>query len=141
MAGQRLSVGIDIGGTNTKFGVVDENGRFIHQKKTETDPQRGSDAIMASIVREIRSLLHAAGLHPRDLAGIGIGVPGTADAATGKVVYAPNLVWRNVPVAAAIQPVFQIPVFIAQDTRAAAWAEYLVGSAHGLRGVAAGPVT
>lgn len=137
MAGQRFSVGVDIGGTNIKFGIVDEDGRILHQKKTETNPQRGSDAIVASITEGIEGLLRTASLKPSDVASIGLGVPGTADQATGMVVYAPNLFWRNVAVVAAIEPVFQVPVFIAQDTRAAAWAEYRVGSAKGSRGVAA----
>lgn len=64
-------------------------------------------------------------------------MPGTADSVRGIVVYAPNLFWRNVEIVAALQPVFDAPIFIAQDTRAAAWAEYLVGSGRGLRGVAA----
>lgn len=137
MAGQRLSVGVDIGGTNIKFGIVDEGGRILQQKMAETNPDRGSVAIMTSIAGEIHSLLQGASLKASDLAAIGLGVPGTADQAAGMVVYAPNLFWRNVPVVEAIGPAFGVPVFLAQDTRAAAWAEYLVGSARAMRGVAA----
>lgn len=135
MGAQEFSVGVDIGGTNIKFGIVDAEGRIIRQKKTPTDPRRGCEAILAGIVREVSALLSEAGLHARDVASIGLGVPGTA--LDGTVVYAPNLFWRDVPVAPVIAPVFGVPVAVAQDTRAAAWAEYLVGSARGLRGVAA----
>lgn len=135
MGAQEFSVGVDIGGTNIKFGIVDGAGRIIRQKKTATDPRRGCEAILAGIVQETSVLLSEAGLTAQDVTSIGLGVPGTAD--SGTVVYAPNLFWRNVPVAPVIQPVFGVPVAIAQDTRAAAWAEYLVGSARGLRGVAA----
>ena len=137
MSAREFSVGVDIGGTNIKFGIVDGEGRIIRQKKTATDPRRGCEAILAAIVREISVLLSEAGLHAQDVASIGLGVPGTADAVLGTVVYAPNLFWRDVPVVPLIEPVFGVPVAIAQDTRAAAWAEYLVGSARGLRGVAA----
>ncbi|HEV2136078.1 MAG TPA: ROK family protein [Terracidiphilus sp.] len=137
MADQNLSIGVDIGGTNIKFGIVDASGRILLQRSTETHPDRGSDGIVSAIANEIRSLLNIASLHPRDLTGIGLGVPGTADSVGGIVVYAPNLFWRNVKIVAALQPVFDAPIFIAQDTRAAAWAEYLVGSGRGLRGVAA----
>lgn len=132
-----LHLGVDIGGTNIKFGVVDESGRILLQKKFETGAQRGSDAILAAIVREIESLLQAPLLRNQKLESMGFGVPGTADSAHGIVIYAPNLFWRNVDVAAAMQPVFHTPVFVAQDTRAAAWAEYLVGEGRGLHGIAA----
>lgn len=132
-----LHLGVDIGGTNIKFGVIDEAGKILLQRKTETNAQRGSDAIVGSIVREIESLLNDPLLRDTKLESIGLGVPGTADSASGIVVYAPNLFWRNVELAAALQPVFHTPVFVAQDTRAAAWAEYLVGEGRGLRGIAA----
>lgn len=137
MADQAFSIGVDIGGTNMKFGIVDASGKILLQKRTETDPGRGSEAIISSIRQQIQSLLRESTLLPADLAGIGLGVPGTADSAHGTVVYAPNLFWRNVEIVSALQPGFDAPIFIAQDTRAAAWAEYLVGSARGLRGVAA----
>lgn len=137
MAGQRLSLGVDIGGTNIKFGVVDRDGAIVHERRIETDPHRGSEAILSSITQEIDALLKAASLHPQQLESIGLGVPGTADSAHGTVVYAPNLFWRNVAIVAAIEPIYRVPVYIAQDTRAAAWAEFLVGSGQGLRGIAA----
>lgn len=130
-----MNVGVDIGGTNIKFGIVDESGVILFRRKADTDPARGSEAIAASIVEGIDALLQQASLRREDLTSIGLGVPGTADG--GTVVYAPNLFWRNVPIAAAIQPHFPAPVSVAQDTRAAAWAEYLVGSARGLQSLAA----
>lgn len=137
MSYQALNIGVDIGGTNVKVGLIDESGAVLLQTRLPTDAQRGSAAIIASVTREIDRLLGAAGLLPDSIASIGLGVPGTADSVSGTVVYAPNLFWRNVPIVAAIQPRFNIPVYIAQDTRAAAWAEYLVGSGRSMRGVAA----
>jgi glucokinase len=137
MSAQKLNVGVDIGGTNIKFGIVDGKGRILRQRKVATNPRSGCETILAAIVREISALLSEAALRADDVSSIGLGVPGTADSVHGTVVYAPNLFWRDVPIVAAIEPVFGIPVSIAQDTRAAAWAEYLVGSGRGLRGVAA----
>ena len=132
-----LHVGMDLGGTNIKFGLVDEQGRILHQGKVRTDPCRGSQAVLQTIIDCIHSLLAEASLRPQDLATIGMGVPGTADAGNGMVVYAPNIFWENVAVGRIIRQAFSVPFFIAQDTRAAAWAEYLVGSGQGLRGLAA----
>lgn len=137
MIASGLSVGVDIGGTNIKFGIVDEAGRIVCQKKTATDPHRGSSAMISSIVQEIGEMLRERQIARHDLISIGLGVPGTADSAKGVVVYAPNLFWRNVEIASAIHAVFGLPVFIAQDTRAAAWAEYIVGAGQGMRGIAA----
>ena len=137
MNGPHFSVGVDIGGTNIKFGIVDESGAILVRRKADTEPERGSDVIAESIVSGIRDLLQEASLRHGDLTSIGLGVPGTADSATGTVVYAPNLFWRNVPIVGAIQPSFAAPIAIAQDTRAAAWAEYLVGSARGVQNLAA----
>lgn len=137
MGVRKYSVGVDIGGTNIKFGIFDATGKLLLQKKAATDPERGSDAVLSAVTQQIHSMLAALSLRADDLTGIGLGVPGTADSVTGTVVYAPNLFWKNVPVATAIQSSFGVPLFIAQDTRAAAWAEYLVGSGQGCRGLAA----
>lgn len=137
MAGPTLSVGVDIGGTDIKFGLVDETGKVLFQRKTATVPHRGSSAIISSVLEEIGTMLRDCAIVSRDLRSIGVGVPGTADSARGMVIYAPNLFWRNVEIVPAIQAVFRLPVFISQDTRAAAWAEYAVGAGQGMRGIAA----
>jgi glucokinase len=137
MKAQGVQVGVDVGGTNIKFGIVDNDGRILFRRKTATEPRRGSDAILASIVEQIEGLLREAGRRPEDVSGIGLGVPGTADSETGTVVYAPNLFWTNVAVAPAMHKVFSSPVCVAQDTRAAAWGEYQAGAARGARSIAA----
>jgi glucokinase len=131
-----LNVGVDIGGTNIKFGVTDENGKILLQGKTKTRPDRGSDLIVGSIIQGIDTILVEASLRHEDIKSIGLGVPGTVDSKSGMVVYAPNLFWRNVEIVKAIQQAFNVPVYIVQDARAAAWAEYLIGAGKGLRSVA-----
>jgi glucokinase len=136
MSSRKFNVGVDVGGTNIKFGITDESGTILLQSKTKTEPQRGSDAIVQSIIGGVKSLLDEASLSHAELNAIGVGVPGTADSENGVVIYAPNLFWRNVEIAGVIQPVFNVPVYVAQDTRAAAWGEYLVGAGRGARGLA-----
>lgn len=137
MTQRALNIGVDIGGTNIKLGLIDADGHILHQTKTATAPERGSEAIIASIVSALKDLLQRASLRPEDFTSIGIGVPGTADASAGTVVYAPNIFWRNVPIVSRMQETFSLPIYIAQDTRSAAWAEFLVGTARGLQGIAA----
>jgi len=136
MSERNFSVGVDVGGTNIKFGITDESGKILLQQKTRTEPERGSEVIVASIIDGIRAILLKSSLRLQDIESIGLGVPGTADSLHGVVVYAPNLFWRNVEIVKAIRQLFDIPVYIVQDTRAAGWAEYLVGAGRGLRSVA-----
>ncbi len=136
MSRQILNVGVDVGGTNTKIGLVDEQGKIIAQKKIPTKPQSGSEASIRTIAEAIDSVLKERGIGADALRSIGVGVPGTADAETGMVIYAPNIFWRNVPIGPALQSAFHVPVYVAQDTRAAAWAEYLVGTAQGVKNLA-----
>ena len=130
-------VGVDIGGTKIKVGIADSDGRIIRQNTIDTQPARSSHAIIDSILIAIDDLLHHSSMTRCDVESIGLGVPGTAEAASGVVVYAPNLDWKNVKIVGHIRNLYDIPVYLVQDTRAAAWAEYLIGTGRGLRSVAA----
>lgn len=136
MSGQILNIGVDVGGTNIKFGITDENGKILLQDKRKTEVDRSSDAIVNSIIRGVEALLSKAGVGLANVESIGLGIPGTTDSQTGVVVFAPNIFWRDVEIVKAIRQVFDISVYVAQDTRAAAWAEYLIGAGRGLRSVA-----
>jgi glucokinase len=136
MSSQILNIGVDVGGTNTKIGLVNDRGSIIARKTIPTDPQQGSETLIRNISEAIGSLLRERGIGPEALRSIGVGVPGTADADTGMVIYAPNIFWRNVPIGPALQSAFHVPVYVTQDTRAAAWAEHLVGTAQNVQSLA-----
>jgi glucokinase len=136
MNSQILNIGVDVGGTNIKFGMTDENGQIRSQNKIRTEVGGGSDAIVDSIIQGIEALLSKAEACLSAIRSIGLGIPGTTDSKNGVVVFAPNLFWRNVEIVKAIRQVFDTPVYIAQDTRAAAWAEYLIGAGKGLQSMA-----
>jgi glucokinase len=130
-------IGVDIGGTKIKVGIADSDGKLLLQDTIDTQPARSSRIIIDSILAAIDDLLLHASMTRRDVESIGVGVPGTAEASTGVVVYAPNLDWKNVRIVGQIRSLYNIPVYLVQDTRAAAWAEYLIGAGRGLRSVAA----
>lgn len=136
MSRQIFNVGIDIGGTNTKVCLTEESGKILLQETIKTMQNRGSDAIVGSVIQGIDTILEKATLKHTDVHSIGVGVPGTANSDTGIVVFAPNLFWRNVDIVGPIEQTFHVPVYVLQDTRAAAWAEYMVGAGAGFRGVA-----
>lgn len=130
-------IGVDIGGTAIKIGIADSEGIVFRQTKIATEPVRGSRAIVQSIIESIDRLLAASEFTRKDVDSIGLGVPGTTDDATGSVLYAPNLAWRNVRIVPDFEACFCAPVHLVQDTRAAAWAEHLIGAGRGLGSVAA----
>ncbi len=137
MSSRIFNVGIDLGGTSIKFGITDETGKTLFKDKQKTEACRGSAAIVANMVQGVESLLSNAGLRLAEVRSIGLGVPGTVDPNSGVVAFAPNLRWKNFDVVKAIRNLVDIPVYVTQDSRAAAWAEYRIGAGKRLRGVAA----
>jgi glucokinase len=126
-------IGIDIGGTNTAFGLTDRDGTVYVPGKIST--QRYPDA--DEYVRELAAALHpsidAAGGGGR-IAGIGIGAP-NADALRGTIENAPNLPWKgSMPLVEKLQSHFpDIPVRLINDAKAAALGEMVYGAAKGMK--------
>jgi glucokinase len=136
MGSSNLSLGIDVGGTNIKFGVVDETGGILLRHKIRTATEAGSDGIIHSIINTVPVVLAQTGLRLSDLHSLGLGVPGTTDPENGVVIFAPNIFWKDVPIVKRIRDAYDIPVYVAQDSRAAAWAEFLVGAGKGFGNLA-----
>jgi glucokinase len=132
-----LSVGVDVGGTNIKFGLVDETGSVLFRTRTATNVSGGSEAIISDVAEGIRALLQETAVPVECLRSIGIGIPGTTDSNAGVVTFAANLFWKDIEIVKAVRKFFGAPIFAAQDTRAAAWAEHLVGAGRGLHSLAA----
>jgi len=132
MSAANCSIGVDVGGTNIKFGIVGEDGTILVKSKRRTEVSGGPDAVIEEIAGGIESLLAESELRRTEIRSIGVGIPGTTDSRTGVVVFAPNLFWKNVAIVRILRRLYDVPICIAQDTRAAAWAEYLVGAGRGL---------
>ncbi len=135
-------VGVDVGGTSIKIGVVDDYGRSIdsgevdeegnHRRfvsiKTEPHPQTASELIAAS-VHELLNRLH---IEKNQCCAVGLGIPGTMDMVTRKLRQPPNLhSWEDFPVCDELSKAVGYPVTFCNDANAAAYGEYWVGSASG----------
>ncbi|MCA9219058.1 MAG: ROK family protein [Planctomycetales bacterium] len=124
-----LFFGVDVGGTNTKIGLVDDNGATIDTRKTPTHEERGpADAIqrMAAIYHE---MLATHGIQDEDVAAAGLGCPGSMDIPNGLVLAPPNLPhWRHFPIRDALGEAIGKLVGYANDANAAAYGEYWIGS-------------
>ena len=70
-------LGIDLGGTFIKGGVVDENGKIVVSDKVATEKEKGAEGVMDNVAALCDKLVSAAGLEKKDICGAGMGVPGT----------------------------------------------------------------
>jgi glucokinase len=127
-----LFVGLDVGGTTMKAGVVDDQGRPLSSVNLPTEAHKGQEHGLERMCETIRQALAHAGLRPDQLAAIGVATPGTMDIPGGMILDPPNLhPWRNVPVRKYIQEVFRVPTAFQNDANAAAYGEYWIGAGRG----------
>lgn len=122
-------IGIDLGGTNIAAGVVNENMEIIAQCSVKTGSGRPLDAIVDDMAGVARDAAAKAGISMEQIEWVGIGAPGTANRATGVIEYSNNLDWYDVPLVAMMEQRLSKKVFIENDANAAAYGEYVAGSA------------
>jgi glucokinase len=120
-------IGIDVGGTGTKGGVVESSGRVLHKVTRKTDVTSGTKGVIA--VAE--TLLDWARESGQDVSSIGIGAAGFVDSASGSITFSPNFTYDDPEIATAIGARFGLPVVVDNDANAAAWGERTFGSARG----------
>jgi glucokinase len=129
-----LFVGLDVGGTTMKGGVVDDSGRMLSAVSLPTEPERGQVSGLERMCETIRQGVHAAGLQMGRIAAVGVATPGLMDIPAGIILDPPNLrPWRDVPVRDHIQSVFGLPTAFQNDANAAAYGEYCFGAGKGCR--------
>ena len=125
----RYSIGIDMGASNVRIGLLDAGGTLISRRKADIREMKSdSSATLRFINGEAEALVADAHLHPRDIGFIGFGFPGTVDDSAHRVSFAPNLGWRDVHVGESLPGFPNAALTLVQDARAAAFAEYLVGA-------------
>lgn len=127
--GTQLFVGLDVGGTTMKAGVVDDAGKALASVSMPTEAHRGQEFGLERMCETIRQAVVAAGLRMVDIAAIGVATPGTMDIPGGLILDPPNLKpWRNVPVRNHIRKYFQLPTAFQNDANAAAFGEFWAGA-------------
>lgn len=126
-------IGIDIGGTNTVFGIVDARGHVVASDSVKTLKYADFDDYITSLKDGIERLLRANEAEDK-IQGIGIGAP-NANYYTGEIINPPNLPWGPViPLAEKVSEAFNgIPVAVTNDANAAALGEMTYGAARGMR--------
>ncbi len=123
-------IGIDLGGTFIKGGIVNENGEILLCDKTPTEVEKGDRGVAQNIARLAMDLLARLGLSTSDVEGLGIGSPGMIDSARGNVIYANNLGWENFMIGEELSSLLGgISVKIGNDANVAALGEVKFGAA------------
>ena len=123
-------IGIDLGGTFIKGGIVNENGEIIVCDKTPTEVEKGDKGVAANIAKLAKSLLEKANIDLSAVEGLGIGSPGMIDSAEGNVAYANNLGWENFRICDELSNLLGgIKVKIGNDANVAALGEVKFGAA------------
>lgn len=124
-----LYVGLDVGGTAMKAGVVDDNGHSLGSVSLPTEAHRGQEFGLERMCESIRQAVAAANLKMSDISAIGVATPGTMDIPAGIILDPPNLKpWRNVPVREHIKKTFKLVTAFQNDANAAAYGEFWAGA-------------
>jgi glucokinase len=130
-------VGLDVGGTTMKAGVVDDAGKPLSAVSLPTEAQRGQDLGMERMCEAVRQAASAAGLGMDRIAAVGVAPAGLLDLPAGVVLESPNFQgWRNVPVRAQLQETLDKPTAFQNDANAAALGEAWVGAGKGVASMA-----
>lgn len=133
MHSSQLYVGLDVGGTSMKAGVVDDAGRPLSAVSLPTEAHRGQEFGLERMCETIRAAVAAAGLRLDQIAAIGVATPGTMDIPAGLMLDPPNLKpWHNVPVRRHVQDAFRLPTAFQNDANAAALGEHWTGAGKGV---------
>jgi glucokinase len=126
-----LYIGLDLGGTNIKAGVLDCNGKVLSKGSVPTG--RGPDAVIANMIAAAHQAVGQAGVTLEAISAVGIASPGPLSTEKGIVVRSANLPgWENVPLRDRISNALGKPAILENDARAAAYGEYFAGAGKSL---------
>jgi glucokinase len=123
-------VGVDLGGTSIKVGVVTKDGKLVDKGFVDTLAHKGPKTVVSQIIKGINLVI---GDYKKEIAGIGIGAPGVVSMEKGTVENPPNLPgWKNVALAKLVQDEFKIKTLVENDANAAAVGELIFGAGKNL---------
>lgn len=126
-------VGIDLGGTSIKAGLVDESGKILAKASCPTLVERGAKPVVDDMAKLSLEVVEKGGYTLNDVKAIGIGLPGIQDPRTGIVPFCTNLYWHEVPVVEWMHETIDKPVFIDNDATVAGLAESVAGVSAGVK--------
>ena len=124
---KEYAIGIDIGGTTTKFGIVSRGGVIIEQDRILTNDHETAEEFVEELAIHLKTMIEKVG-GLTNFVGIGMGAP-NGNIYTGTIEYAPNLRWKGIiPIAKMVEAKLGIPTKLTNDANAAAMGEMIFGS-------------
>lgn len=108
-------VGVDFGGTKISAGVFDSRLTLVGNSKFSTKPKRGPSAVLDRIARCVLDAVDECDLTLKQVRAVGVGAPGAVDAENGRILFAPNLEWEDIPFQKELEKRLDLPVFIEND--------------------------
>lgn len=128
----KYAIGIDVGGTNTKFGIVSESGEILEQDRMLTNQYEVIDDFIDALYEKMAPMIKRAG-GSSNIKGIGMGAP-NGNIYKGTIEYAPNLKWKGIiPVAEMMHKRFGLDCKLTNDANAAAVGEMMYGCAKDIK--------
>lgn len=125
-------IGLDLGGTNSVFGIVDQEARIVERISVPTPGHDTAELYVRDCVEKLLPMIDRAG-GLSCIQGMGVGAP-NANFYTGEILYAPNLPWKGrVPLAKLFETALGVPVVMTNDANAAALGEMAYGAAKGMK--------
>ncbi|MEZ5942936.1 MAG: ROK family protein [Planctomycetaceae bacterium] len=127
-------LGVDIGGTSTKAGVVTREGRTLAKTRVPSVLHKGREAGLAGLYETLDRIVDESGVGWEQIRGIGVAAPGTMDIPAGVIYHPFNLPgWENLAIRDLVAEHFRKPAVLQNDANAAAYGEYWLGAAHDAR--------
>ncbi len=124
-----FNIGIDLGGTNIKVGIIDEKGIIIIKDKIPAKRERSYQEIVEDMAKLAIKLTQISGISLKQIESIGIGLPGNIDCDAGTIIYANNFPFINAPIREEIKKHIDLPIYLENDANCATLAESVVGAA------------
>lgn len=121
-------IGIDVGGTFIKAGIVDKNGNIIADGKIASECDKGGDKLADNAATLVFELLEKSGINKEQIVGAGMGFPGFIDSKNGIVVYSNNVRLSDFPIVETMQAKLGLKVKVANDANVAALGEKMFGA-------------
>ncbi len=126
-------IGIDMGGTAIKAGVIDERNEIVCKHSVPTG--EGFERVVADIAEAANTVAQVVGLSVGDFPCVGVGTPSCINPNTGRLVFSNNTNWRDVPLREELEKHLPVPVYIGNDANCAVIGEAVAGAARGYRNV------
>ena len=123
----RVSIGVDLGVRTTRIGLLDLKGNILQEAQVIRHGEEKPKDTLDKVLSTVEELVSDSALSAENIVGLGIGVPGLVEVATGTIRRCPNLGWHSIPIAVWFQEKLNMPVIIDNNIRAMAVGERMFG--------------